>query len=421
MAVTKYLNPKYSEGGGEPKYLSVPSLVAGGGEEPDLSNYLAKDNTTEYTPTSEYHPATKKYVDDSISTQATNIISQITDIAPETLDTLNELAAALGDDPNFATTITSQIAGKANSVHTHAITDITGLVNNGDGTKFLADDGTYKEAGDKTNVLILSLENDLANGQKDSPVDAEISTALKDAISTGKACVIKSANSDILANLQQIGDNVTIVMEQISRVGQTFVAVNTSITVNTATNVISDYQTGAIVLETEGDGNKFLSNDGKYKEIPQPDLSNYLAKNNTTEFTPTEDYNPATKKYVDDKYRYTQIAIDLDENTIADIDFTKTNYIRFTATPLNAKSKYSIGECIIPPLLDNIVSHLEHNFTIKVENINISGHINISINKNMNRIECHLYYDRCVLTESEYSALGTTPNTDNVLYFVTPD
>lgn len=153
--------------------------------------------------------------------------------------------------------------------------------------------------GDKTNVLILSLENDLANGQKDSPVTAEVSTALKDAISTGKACVIKSANSDILANLQQISDNVTIIMEQISRVGQTFVAVNTTITVNTVTNVISDYQTGAIVLETEGDGSKFLSNNGSYKEIPQPNLSNYLAKNNTTEFTPTEDYNPATKKYVD--------------------------------------------------------------------------------------------------------------------------
>lgn len=136
-----------------------------------------------------------------------------------------------------------------------------------DGTKFLADDGTYKEAGDKTNVLILSLENDLAGGQKDSPVNAEVSASLVDAITTGKACVIKSANSDILANLQKIGNNVTIILEQISRVGQTFVAVNTSITVNTSTNVIADYQTGAIVLETEGDGSKFLANDGTYKEI----------------------------------------------------------------------------------------------------------------------------------------------------------
>ena len=36
------------------------------------------------------------------------------DSAPGTLDTLNELAAALGDDPNFSTTITNSIASKAN-------------------------------------------------------------------------------------------------------------------------------------------------------------------------------------------------------------------------------------------------------------------------------------------------------------------
>lgn len=40
-------------------------------------------------------------------------ISNLVDTAPGTLDTLNELAAALGDDPNFATTITTSIAGKA--------------------------------------------------------------------------------------------------------------------------------------------------------------------------------------------------------------------------------------------------------------------------------------------------------------------
>ena len=31
------------------------------------------------------------------------------DSAPETLNTLNELSAALGDDPNFATTIATQL------------------------------------------------------------------------------------------------------------------------------------------------------------------------------------------------------------------------------------------------------------------------------------------------------------------------
>lgn len=37
-------------------------------------------------------------------------IQLIVDSAPSALDTLNELAAALGDDPNFATTIASQLA-----------------------------------------------------------------------------------------------------------------------------------------------------------------------------------------------------------------------------------------------------------------------------------------------------------------------
>ena len=51
-------------------------------------------------------------------------ISSLVDSAPGTLDTLNELAAALGDDPNFATTVTNSIATKADSSHTHAAADI---------------------------------------------------------------------------------------------------------------------------------------------------------------------------------------------------------------------------------------------------------------------------------------------------------
>ena len=43
---------------------------------------------------------------------ATNITASIVDSAPATLDTLNELAAALGDDANFSTTVTNSIATK---------------------------------------------------------------------------------------------------------------------------------------------------------------------------------------------------------------------------------------------------------------------------------------------------------------------
>lgn len=40
-------------------------------------------------------------------------IAQLVGSSPAALDTLNELAAALGDDPNFASTMTTQLAGKA--------------------------------------------------------------------------------------------------------------------------------------------------------------------------------------------------------------------------------------------------------------------------------------------------------------------
>lgn len=55
-------------------------------------------------PTTAQQAATKNYVD----TQVAALI----DSAPGTLDTLNELAAAIGDDPSFATTITASVATK---------------------------------------------------------------------------------------------------------------------------------------------------------------------------------------------------------------------------------------------------------------------------------------------------------------------
>lgn len=47
-------------------------------------------------------------------------IADLVDTAPGTLDTLNEIAAALGDDPNFAATITNELAGKASTSHDHS-------------------------------------------------------------------------------------------------------------------------------------------------------------------------------------------------------------------------------------------------------------------------------------------------------------
>lgn len=53
--------------------------------------------------------ATKTYAD----TAASNAAAAVVDSAPSTLNTLNELAAALGDDANYATTVTTALGLKA--------------------------------------------------------------------------------------------------------------------------------------------------------------------------------------------------------------------------------------------------------------------------------------------------------------------
>jgi len=82
--------------------------------------YYTDGRVNTYLTTNNY--ATQSYVDTEIS----NLI----DTAPATLDTLNELAAALGDDPNFATTVTNSIATKL------AISDFSSYFN----TDFAAKD-----------------------------------------------------------------------------------------------------------------------------------------------------------------------------------------------------------------------------------------------------------------------------------------
>jgi hypothetical protein len=78
----------------------------------------------------------KKYTNDAIAEAATGEVdlsayaktayvdekvAGLVESAPDTLNTLNELAAALGDDPNFATTIATQIGGKVDKTSLGAL------------------------------------------------------------------------------------------------------------------------------------------------------------------------------------------------------------------------------------------------------------------------------------------------------------
>jgi hypothetical protein len=89
-------NPASNQDAATKAYVDTHLPLAGG----TMTGAL----TLSGAPSSNLHAATKAYVD----TEVSNLV----DSAPSTLDTLNELAAALGDDANFSTTVTNSIAAK---------------------------------------------------------------------------------------------------------------------------------------------------------------------------------------------------------------------------------------------------------------------------------------------------------------------
>jgi len=93
------------------------------------------------------------------TTYVDNQIAGLVDSAPGALDTLNELAAALGDDANYAATVTNSLALKANAAD--VTTQINNLIDSAPGTldtlnelaAALGDDANY--AATVTNSLAL--------------------------------------------------------------------------------------------------------------------------------------------------------------------------------------------------------------------------------------------------------------------------
>ena len=86
----------------------------------------------------------KDYADDKFITQSDveQAISNLVDSAPEALDTLNELAEALGDNPNFATSVAEEIGKKANSADLSTV----------------ATSGSYNDLKDTPGVATVSMD-----------------------------------------------------------------------------------------------------------------------------------------------------------------------------------------------------------------------------------------------------------------------
>jgi hypothetical protein len=129
---------------------TLEELALAIGDDPDFINTINNTISTVEANAQSYADSAASGAQANAQSYADTAVSNLVDSSPGTLNTLNELAAALGDDPNFATTIATNISTKmefvadtsANFTAANALTvantlyvelDVPGYVRIGDG------------------------------------------------------------------------------------------------------------------------------------------------------------------------------------------------------------------------------------------------------------------------------------------------
>ena len=156
--------------------------------------------------------AAKKYTDDAI----TSLVGNAT---PESLDTLKELADALGNDPNFSTTVANSIAGKADKDHTHTDATITnsGFMSSSDKIKL---DGIQENANNYVHPDTAGYKHIPAGGAiGQALVYSEDGTAVWGTVSNTDQYVKNNLNTTAKAYITGTTSAVTEIGEQVFDTG----------------------------------------------------------------------------------------------------------------------------------------------------------------------------------------------------------
>lgn len=216
----------------------------------------------------------------SAKTYADELIERLMNAPPETLDTLAELATALGNDPNFATTMANALAQKAGKTPASANAD--GLMSAADKTKL---DGI--ESGANKTVVDSAL-----SGNSENPVQNKVVKAALDdlapiflsmslmnggSIGADDLAMLKepesgrplffgnfsdSTNQCLSATYNWNGTKlyVTVFSPQPGKVRVENIVYNSG-------GVYEEKTSTEITLN--GDGTKFLNDAGEYEKLPQ--------------------------------------------------------------------------------------------------------------------------------------------------------
>ena len=141
--------------------------------------------------------ATETYV----GTQISNLI----DSAPGALDTLNELAAALGDDASFSTTITNLI--NANETHIDNMATLTGVAK--DATGLGTFNGSTISDGSDIKTALQDLETAAESAQAGSAVADQVKTVTNSDNSTQYLTFVNDDNASATTEAVRTDGGIT--------------------------------------------------------------------------------------------------------------------------------------------------------------------------------------------------------------------
>jgi hypothetical protein len=196
----------------------------------------------------------------SANTYADGKVSALVDSAPALLDTLNELAAAIGDDANFATTLTTSVGTKVSKAGDTMSGNLAMGNNNitGVGTPSAVD-----HAANKGYV-------DTENTNQSTTLTAAIATAKSEAISTASAdATTKSNTAQTSAEtaatnaLNAVKDGTTkftaVNVNDVAVVKAATTTVSSASTVNALTWAAADYRTAKALVKFKNGANTQVS------------------------------------------------------------------------------------------------------------------------------------------------------------------
>lgn len=269
----------------------------------------------------------------------------------------------------------------------------------GGGTQFLGNDGAYHDISSLPTISFSLFPSDSGT------LSAENLQTYLSVAANGVAIVLGGVDANTkpsgIANFMDMGEEMYMSYGYSSFFREIDGTENGKGTIDSAAVVVSVNKTTGAYLKSvtnvrllnNGDGDMFLADDGTYKSVSEK----YSARTFVL-FSSEFDSNNQVLKTI-------EAPSDWSEQMVVTADSSNTPGLLFTSDVSSDETKYGA------------------RFTYTGSTYPAQGNWKLVNNTtgDVMQILAVVIQSQKVLTESEYAALGTTPETDGVLYFVTPD